>query len=92
MTIRPTSSAEIGQVYIPLVNWTLMAATIVVVLAFKTSHSLAAAYGVAVSGTMLITTVLLYMLERWRWPAAAALGATAVFGAVDVVFLAARTG
>ena len=92
MTIRPTSSAEIGQVYVPLVNWTLMAATIVVVLAFKTSHSLAAAYGVAVSGTMLITTVLLYhaMLERWRWPAAAALGATAVFGAVDVVFLAAN--
>ena len=72
MTIRPTSRAEVGQVYVPLVNWALMAATIVVVLAFKTSHSLAAAYGVAVSGTMLITTVLLYhaMLERWRWPAA----------------------
>src|SRR3954451_4079156 len=62
MEIVHTSRAEIGQIYIPSVNWALMAATIVLVIGFRTSSNLAAAYGVAVSTTMLITTILAYVV------------------------------
>ena len=67
--IRHTSAKEIGQIYIPGVNWALMIATIWLVLEFKTSSDLAGAYGVAVTTTMVLTTVLLYFVERyvWKW-------------------------
>jgi KUP system potassium uptake protein len=93
MTVRPTSSAEAGQIYVGPVNWALMIATLLVVLTFRTSDSLAAAYGIAVSGTMLITTILLYrvMLDRWGWPLAVTVLVTGVFGAIDATFLAANT-
>ena len=58
--IVPTSSDEAGQVYLPTANWLLMAGTLLVVVMFKTSDALASAYGIAVSGTMLVTTMLLY--------------------------------
>ena len=70
MRIRHTSAREIGQIYIPSVNWILMFAAIGLVIAFGSSSKLAAAYGVAVTATMAITTTLLAVVarERWRWP------------------------
>lgn len=62
-----TSAAARGQIYIPVLNWMLMAATIAVVLGFRSSSALAAAFGLAVSTTMAITTLLFTALARWRW-------------------------
>lgn len=67
LLIRHTSSREIGQIYLPAVNAALMVATILLVLAFKNSDSLAAAYGVAVTTTMVITTALFYFVATGRW-------------------------
>jgi KUP system potassium uptake protein len=66
-----TSAHEKGQVYIPEVNWLLMLATLALVFGFRSSTNLAAAYGMSVSTTMVITAVLLYVVtrQRWRWPA-----------------------
>jgi KUP system potassium uptake protein len=91
--IIPTSSDEAGQIYVPTANWLLMAGTLFVVLLFKTSENLGAAYGIAVSGTMLVTTILLYRvaIERWRWPPAVALLIIVVFGAIDAIFLASNS-
>jgi KUP system potassium uptake protein len=70
IAIRHTSESEQGQIFVPLVNRTLMLGSIGLVLAFKTSSNLAAAYGLAVCLTMSITTVLFshLALRRWRWP------------------------
>ena len=65
--IRHTSAREIGQIYIPSVNWLLMIAAIALVMAFQQSSDLAAAYGVAVTATMAITTALLAVVARDRW-------------------------
>ena len=72
--IHHTSAHEKGQVYIPEVNWLLMLATVGLVFGFRTSTNLAAAYGMAVTTTMVITTMLAYVVarERWGWSAAAA--------------------
>jgi KUP system potassium uptake protein len=88
MMVLPTSAKSYGQIYISVVNWGLMAATLAVVVAFRTSDNLAAAYGIAVSGTMLITTILLYRAMRgtWHWPVAIAAPVTVVFAAVDTAF------
>jgi KUP system potassium uptake protein len=67
MRINHTSEREIGQIYIPAVNWTLMITTIGLVWAFRSSSNLAAAYGVAVTTTMVITTILLYLVARDHW-------------------------
>ncbi|HLA12637.1 MAG TPA: potassium transporter Kup [Pyrinomonadaceae bacterium] len=67
LKIDHTSSTEFGQIYIPAVNWALMVGCIAIVLGFRTSSNLAAAYGVAVTSTMVITTVLLYVVARQRW-------------------------
>ena len=90
--ILHTSTEEIGQIYVPLVNWILMVATIGLVLGFRTSSSLAAAYGVAVSTTMVITTILAYVVarERWKWPIAAALALSAAFIVIDLAFFGAN--
>src|SRR3984885_8324705 len=92
LRIRQTSSEEYGQIYVPLVNWTMMALTIALTVAFGSSVRLAGAYGTAVSTTMLLTTVLLYnvMRIRWRWPAWSALTICGVFLSVDFVFFAAN--
>ena len=68
--IDHTSARERGQIYIPQINWVLMLACIGLVLGFRTSSNVAAAYGVAVTTTMVITTLLLFRVarERWRWP------------------------
>ena len=72
--IDHTSREEIGQIYIPAVNWVLMIACVGLVLGFRTSSNLAAAYGVAVTTTMVITTILLFVVvrESWGWSAHAA--------------------
>lgn len=87
--IVPTSSDEAGQIYVPAANWLLMAGTLLTVMLFKTSDNLAAAYGIAVSGTMLITTILLYRVAvtRWRWSPAVAVPIIAAFGLIDATFV-----
>ncbi|HTO23807.1 MAG TPA: KUP/HAK/KT family potassium transporter, partial [Spirochaetia bacterium] len=83
-----TSEREIGQIYIPGINWALMLATIALVLGFRSSSNLAAAYGVAVTTTMTITTILLYFVERelWGWKLLPALALTVFFLVVDLSF------
>ena len=93
MRIVPTSSAEAGQIYVPTANWLLMTGTLLVVVLFKTSDHLAGAYGIAVSGTMLVTTILLYRVATtlWKWPPAVAALILAGFGLIDVTFLASNS-
>jgi len=90
--IDHTSPREFGQIYIPAVNWGLMAACVALVVAFGSSSNLAAAYGVAVTSTMLITTAVLYvvMRERWHWSRPLALSLTALFAVIDLAFFAAN--
>ena len=92
MQIVHTSQAEIGQVYMPNVNWTLMLATITLVIGFRSSTNLAGAYGVAVSTTMIITTILAYVVARDKlhWSVALAGAITAGFLFGDLAFLGAN--
>jgi KUP system potassium uptake protein len=92
MEIRRTSETEIGQIYIPRINWLLLAAVLYIVFAFKSSTALASAYGVAVTGTMVITSVMafLVMWRCWQWKLPYAALAIAPFLAVDLIFLAAN--
>jgi KUP system potassium uptake protein len=85
-----TSAREIGQIYIPSVNWGLFVVIVLAVVMFKSSSNLAAAYGVAVCTDMLITTMLTFFVVRYRWhyPLALCLLATGFFFAVDFVFWA----
>jgi len=92
MQVKHTSSETMGQIYIPMINWTLMVAVIFLVLSFQTSTALASAYGVSVSGTMLIDTLLLALVaramwQRWRrW----VLPMCALFALVEIAFLIAN--
>ena len=90
--IRHTSSDHRGQVYVPLVNWLLMFGCIGLVITFKTSANLAAAYGIAVTSTMAITTVLFYILavNRWQWSKFKALSICAPLAIIDMAFLGAN--
>jgi len=90
MTIRYTSAREMGQIYMPAVNWALLAGVIAAVLFFGSSSALAGAYGIAVTLTMMITTVLTYVVVRraWQLPSLVAKGATAFFLAIDVLLVA----
>jgi KUP system potassium uptake protein len=92
LEISHTSAREIGQIYIPIVNWALMAGCVALVLGFGSSSNLAAAYGVAVTTTMVITTVLLFVVERelWGWRLVPSLLFTAFFLAIDLAFFAAN--
>jgi len=90
--ILHTSSREFGQIYLPAINWALMVGCIAIVLGFGTSSRLASAYGVAVTATMVITTVLFYFVarERWNWgllPTAALCG---TFLVIDLAFFGAN--
>lgn len=89
MQIRSTSGRHQGQIYIAAVNWAMMVAAIAVVLGFRTSGNLAAAYGIAVSGTMLVTSILLYNVvrKRWNWPMPAAVLLCGVLTIIDATFL-----
>jgi KUP system potassium uptake protein len=90
--IDHTSEREIGQIYIPSVNWALMICTIALVLGFGSSSNLAAAYGVAVTTTMAITTILMAVVarENWKWPVSGAAALAAVFLVPDLAFFGAN--
>ncbi len=92
LRIVHTSSAEIGQIYIPSMNWGLMIATVWLVLEFRTSSNLAGAYGIAVALTMLITTVLatVVALRRWKWKPVNVFALGSVMIGIDAVFLTAN--
>ncbi|WP_413578787.1 potassium transporter Kup [Bdellovibrio sp. HCB290] len=92
LNIVHTSSQEIGQIYIPAINWSLFIGVVWLVLTFKTSSNLAAAYGIAVTGTMVITTVLAYEVARqkWNWSFFKAFSIFGVFFIIDAAFFAAN--
>jgi KUP system potassium uptake protein len=92
MNVVHTSSSSIGQIYIPGANWMLMVATIALVIAFKKSSNLAAAYGVAITTTMIITTALAYFVTRhqWNWSLPKALLITGFFLVIDIAFFGAN--
>ncbi|RYZ04339.1 MAG: potassium transporter Kup [Myxococcales bacterium] len=92
VSIKHTSAHERGQIYVPFVNYALMLATIGLVLGFKSSSNLAAAYGIAVTLTMVITTVLAYFLVRnvWGWGMPKAAAVSLLFLAPEVVFMGAN--
>ena len=92
LTITHTSSEQIGQIYIPAVNWTLMIACIALVLGFESSSNLAAAYGVAITITMVITSILFFYLvkDSWKWPLPVAVGVSGLFLLIDLSFFGAN--
>jgi KUP system potassium uptake protein len=92
LRILYTSTSEAGQIYIPVINWGLMVMVIALVLFFKTSSNLAAAYGIAVTGAMFIDTCLLAVVltTLWHWPKWKALPLLAVFFVVDIAYLGAN--
>ncbi|HNV79680.1 MAG TPA: potassium transporter Kup [Thermomonas sp.] len=92
LQIRHTSRDTIGQIYVPSINWMLFAAVIVLVLAFRSSTNLATAYGLSVTGTMLIDTLLLAVVAYTRWPDARkwVLPLCALFLVIDLAFLIAN--
>jgi KUP system potassium uptake protein len=92
LTIEHTSSREIGQIYVPAVNWGLMILTCVLVLGFQTSSHIAGAYGVALSTLMLITTLMFYVMSRevWGWSRLRAASVAGLFLWLDVLFLGAN--
>ena len=92
LDIRHTSDEEEGQIYIPRVNWTLLVAIVALVVGFKTSSNLAAAYGIAVTGTMAATTVLALVVAQanWRWPLWLCVALGSVFLVIDLAFFGAN--
>ncbi len=90
--IRHTSATTIGQIYVPSVNRALAIATIALVIGFQSSSALAAAYGIAVTATMGITTILAYVVARqvWHWSRWTAGAVTAVFITIDLAFFGAN--
>jgi KUP system potassium uptake protein len=87
-SIEHTSAHQIGQIYVPAINWMLMLATLALVFGFRSSSALASAYGVAVTLNMMITTALVYLVARntWKWSVAPALGLTLLFLVPESVF------
>ncbi|WP_375197917.1 potassium transporter Kup [Sphingobium sp.] len=90
LRIAHTSASAQGQIYVPLVNWTLLLFVVLLVLGFQSSSNLAAAYGIAVTGTMVITACMLGVLTFtvWRWPPLLAGAVTGLFLMVDGVYFA----
>jgi KUP system potassium uptake protein len=92
LDVEHTSAREMGQIYVPQVNWALMVATVLIVVGFGSSGAVAAAYGIAVTLTMVITVLLLYvvMTERWKWPKPAAIAVMLLFLGIDLAFFGAN--
>ncbi|HET9194462.1 MAG TPA: potassium transporter Kup [Vicinamibacterales bacterium] len=90
LNVEHTSSWEMGQVYVPQVNWFLAISCVLIVMAFQSSAALAAAYGIAVALTMLITGTLLPIVGRmrWRWPVPAVVAFVLVFIVIDLSYVA----
>ena len=91
MEIRQTSSKAHGQIYVPFTNWTLYLAVVYLVLTFQSSSNLAAAYGIAVTGTMTIDTILIaFVLVAWRWSPLLVIPLIGTFLCVDLAYFAAN--
>ena len=92
LKVRQTSSEESGQIYVPAVNWILFVGVLVLLFGFRSSNRLATAYGVAVTGTLLITTVILLVVARklWHWKTWQLVVTGVVFGGAEVMFFAAN--
>ena len=93
MTILHTSGQEQGQVYVPAVNWLLMVAVFILVLSFKSSTALASAYGLAVTGTMLATTKLSFIVIKalWQWNKYTSVAFLTIFLTIDTVFISSNS-
>ena len=93
MRVLHTSESEIGQIYIPAVNWIQLIVVLGAVIGFGSSDKLAGAYGIAVTATMLCTTILTFFLTRYRWhlPLAVCFGATGFFIIMDIMLFSATT-
>jgi KUP system potassium uptake protein len=92
LRILQTSESAKGQIYIPVVNWALMVAVVLLVVTFGSSSNLAAAYGIAVTGAMFIDTLLLAVVffSLWKWPAWKAIPLLALFLLVDILYFGAN--
>ena len=92
MEVQHTSDREAGQIYLPAVNWGLMLAVMILVLGFRSSNNLAAAYGIAVTGDMVITSLLatVVVARSWKWGWGRAVALFSCFLAVELVFLTAN--
>jgi KUP system potassium uptake protein len=89
LDVLQTSDERLGQVYVPQVNWLLAICVLALVFGFRSSDSLANAYGIAVAGDMLVTTVLVIIVARrvWRWPGFLVLSAATLFLVLDITFV-----
>jgi len=89
MSVQYTSAKEAGQIYMPAVNWILLVAVLLAVVGFGSSSAMAAAYGIAVTVTMLITTVLTFFVIRhgWNYPLPVAIASTGLFLALDLLLV-----
>jgi KUP system potassium uptake protein len=92
LSIVHTSGSSEGQIYVPEVNWALLVACVTLVIGFGSASKLAAAYGIAVTGTMSITSILFFVVarRRWKWSLAAALPLLVLFLSVDLSFFSAN--
>ena len=93
MNIQHTSDSEIGQIYVPAVNWMLMFSVFVLVIGFESSSNLASAYGIAVTGTMMIDTILSFIVLHalWHWNRIISFSFLTLFMLVDSVFLSSNS-
>ncbi|MEO8485237.1 MAG: potassium transporter Kup [Betaproteobacteria bacterium] len=93
IAIRHTSEKTIGQIYVPFINWTLLIAVALLVIGFQGSSALAGAYGIAVTMSMLIDSILIYFVMRrlWHWPAWIALAIALPLALIDAAFLASNS-
>jgi len=93
LQILHTSESQVGQIYLPRVNTLLLVGVLALVVTFRNADSLASAYGIAVSGTMMITTALAFIVawKSWKWPLPWALAACAPFAVVDIAFYVANS-
>ncbi len=92
LTVRHTSNRESGQIYVPAVNWLLFGGVVLLILVFRSSNKLATAYGLAVTGTLLLTTTLfvIYAGSAWHWAKWRLVLVGVVFGGVELMFFAAN--
>ncbi len=92
MEVQYTSEHHMGQIYLPLINWTLFAAVVALVLGFKSSTNLASAYGIAVTGTMTVTTILAFLVAhfQWGWGKLKCILIFGAFLAIDLAFFSAN--
>ncbi|MEQ1667690.1 MAG: KUP/HAK/KT family potassium transporter, partial [Sulfuriferula sp.] len=92
MDIVHTSAREIGQIYVPMMNWAMLLGVVTLILGFQSSSNLASAYGIAVTGTMAIDTVLAFVVVRgmWKWSWSATLAGMLFFLTIDLAFFSAN--